>query len=101
MVQGEEDPGGKLTRKWKVTNIEFGLHDPIPFDHKWTDPHIIKATIGRTLIRRAYMDNGSVVNGMYEHCLKGPPQDIQRYFKPTTTTVVGFSGQSVWPRGKI
>lgn len=92
MVQGEEDLGDKLTRKWKITNIEYGLHDPIPFDHKGTEPLIIKAAIGRTLIKRVYVDNGSAINVMYGHCLKGLPLDIQRYLKSAMTALVGFAG---------
>nr|KAJ0212586.1 hypothetical protein LSAT_V11C400181580 [Lactuca sativa] len=99
--RSEEDPGDKLKREWKVTNIEFSLHDPIPFDRKGTESLITKAEIGRTLIRRVYVDNANTVNVMYEHCLKGIPPDIQRYLKPATTAMVGFVGQSVWPRGKI
>lgn len=52
MVQGEEDPCDKLTRKLNITSIEFRLHDPISFDHKEMKPSIIKAKIGRMVIRR-------------------------------------------------
>nr|KAJ0221494.1 hypothetical protein LSAT_V11C200077210 [Lactuca sativa] len=80
---GEEDLGDKLTWKRKVTSIKFGLHDPIPFDYKGTEPLIIKTTIGRTIIRRVYVDNGSVVSVVYEHCLKrttsGYPKIHQAY----------------------
>lgn len=95
MVQGEEDPGDKLTRKRKITSIEFSLHDPIPLDHKRMEPMIFELAIGKTLIRRVYVDNGNAANVMYEHCLKGLPPDIQRYLKSATVAVVGFTGQSV------
>lgn len=100
MIQGGK-ANNNLIKKHKALNIEFNIHDPIPIDHHGTEALVIMGAVGRTLIRRIYVDNGSSVNIIYEHCLKYLPSDAHNYVQPATSVVVGLAGQSIWPVGRV
>lgn len=101
MIQGGGGFDAKPIRKQKMMNINFNHDDLVPFDHQGTEPLMTIVVVGRTLTQRIYIDNGSFVNIIYEHFLKGLYTEIQKYSRPTTSTVVGFAGQSVYTMGKI
>lgn len=82
-------------------NLEYSHNYHFPPGHEGTEPLIIKELVGRTLTHRIYVDNGSLVNIMYEHCLERLLEEVNSYIQPTTLSVVGFTGQSVWPEGKL
>ena len=97
MIQASHLPAKKRRR----ANIEFSIDDPVPKDHVGTEHLIIKAVVGKSLVHRIYVDNGSSANIIYSHCLSKMPPEIQEFTRLPTSSVVGFAGQAVWPEGKI
>ncbi|KAL4580286.1 hypothetical protein LXL04_016473 [Taraxacum kok-saghyz] len=77
--------------------------DPVPNNYVGTEPFIISGAIGRTKVHRMYVDGGSFVNIIYEHCLAKLPTEVKGIVKPVSihTTVIGFAGHPVRPECKI
>ncbi|GKB52611.1 reverse transcriptase domain-containing protein [Tanacetum coccineum] len=48
-----------------------------------------------------YMDGGSFVEIMYEHCFNRFCPEVRSQMVPATTPLVGFSGEILWPLGQI
>ena len=93
--------GAMLIKKRRWMNLEYSHNYHFPPGHEGIEPLIIMALVGRTLIHRIYVDNGCLVNILYEHCLERLLEEVKIYIQPTTLSVVGFKGQSVWPEGKL
>ena len=53
------------------------------------------------MVYRVYVDTGSSANIMYEHCFEKLSKETQNFLRPAAAPVIGFSGEPVWPRGKI
>ena len=85
-------------RKWM--SLEFSHNIQFPVGHEGTGPLIIKESVGKTLIHRLYVDNGCSVNILYKHCLDELPPEVRAFVKLATLSVLGFTGQVVWPEGK-
>lgn len=66
MIQGGKS-SSKLTKKRKVVKIEFIHHNLVPFYHHDIKPLIIIGAVGRTLIRRIYVDNERSINIINEN----------------------------------
>jgi hypothetical protein len=60
-------------------------------------PMVISAQIAETMIRKIYINGGSASDIMYEHCFNGFPSYIKSQMKPTTTTLMGFTGDTLRP----
>ncbi|KAL4580201.1 hypothetical protein LXL04_016385 [Taraxacum kok-saghyz] len=99
MVHSNADTGPRRKRRWE--SLSFDMNDPIPHNHQGTEPLIIQGIVGRVMVHRIYVDNGSSANIIYAHCLSRLPEEVQKFVRPATSSVVGFAGQSVWPEGKI
>lgn len=65
------------------------------------EPLIIEGNIEGYLVRRIYVDEGSSVNVMYEHCFRNLSHSIRKKLEETSTSLVGFSGETNKPLGKI
>ena len=65
------------------------------------EPLIIEGDIEGYLVRRIYVDEGSSVDVMYEHCFNNLSADIRERLRDTSTSLVGFSGETNKPLGKI
>nr|GEV92323.1 reverse transcriptase domain-containing protein [Tanacetum cinerariifolium] len=52
-------------------------------------------------IHRMYIDGGSSMEILYEHCFNRLRSDIQRQMVPATTSLTGFSGETTWPLGQL
>ncbi|XP_071727589.1 uncharacterized protein [Rutidosis leptorrhynchoides] len=79
---------------------------PITFLAFWkicpTDlPLTITVTIGRCRVSRIYIDTGSAVDVIYEHCFLQLPQDVRDKVKPPLHPVAGFTGETTWPLGRV
>ncbi|XP_071687669.1 uncharacterized protein [Rutidosis leptorrhynchoides] len=88
----------KVLKEWECA--------PITFPAFWrvcpTDlPVTITATVGRYKVSRIYVDTGSVVDVLSEHCFLQLPQDVQDKLKPPLHPVVGFTGETTWPLGRV
>nr|GEY53519.1 reverse transcriptase domain-containing protein [Tanacetum cinerariifolium] len=61
----------------------------------------IEAEIGGHCIHRMYVDGGSASEIMYEHCFNRIRPEIKKQLVPATTSLIGFSGDIIWPIGQI
>nr|GEU68045.1 reverse transcriptase domain-containing protein [Tanacetum cinerariifolium] len=64
-------------------------------------PMIIEAEIGGHCIHRIYVDGGSASEILYEHCFNRLRQEIKNQLVPAISSLIGFSGEIIWPIGKI
>ncbi|GJU04335.1 reverse transcriptase domain-containing protein [Tanacetum coccineum] len=88
----------ETTESWMNTPISF---PPIMTDDASDEPLIIEAEIEGYLVRRVYVDEGSSVEVMFEHCFENLPKKVKAGLKETRTDLVGFAGEVAKPLGKI
>ncbi|GKG04463.1 hypothetical protein Tco_0314850, partial [Tanacetum coccineum] len=48
-----------------------------------------------------YVDGGASSEVLYEHCLVRLRPEIRSQMIPATTSLIGFSGETIWPLGQI
>nr|GEX47461.1 reverse transcriptase domain-containing protein [Tanacetum cinerariifolium] len=93
------------TVKQKITqSFEQGKEitfPPLANSHGTEGPLVIKAEVGGHTIHRMYIDGGSSMEILYEHCLNRLQPDIKRQMVPATTSLTGFSGETTWPLGQL
>ncbi|GJZ12117.1 reverse transcriptase domain-containing protein, partial [Tanacetum coccineum] len=53
------------------------------------------------LVRRVYVDEGSSVEVMFEHCFENLPAKVRVGLRETRTDLVGFACEVAKPLGKI
>ncbi|GJU23430.1 reverse transcriptase domain-containing protein [Tanacetum coccineum] len=61
------------------------------------EPLIVEAEVEGYLVRRVYVDEGSSMEVMFEHCF----ENLNPKIKATQTDLVGFAGEVSSPLGKI
>ncbi|GJU80157.1 hypothetical protein Tco_1282522 [Tanacetum coccineum] len=82
----------------QVNEITF----PLLFANKGTDsPLVIEAEIKGHAIHRMYVDKGSSMEVLYEHCFNWLLPKIKSQMVPATTSLTGFSGETIWPLGQL
>ncbi|GKC40747.1 reverse transcriptase domain-containing protein [Tanacetum coccineum] len=64
-------------------------------------PMIIEAEIGDHFIHRIYVDGGSALEILYEHCFNRLHPEVKNQMVPATAPLIGFSGEVIWPMGQI
>nr|GEU44686.1 reverse transcriptase domain-containing protein [Tanacetum cinerariifolium] len=64
-------------------------------------PLIIEAEMGRHMIHRMYINGGSSMEILYEHCFNRLRPEIKGQMDPATTSLTGFSGETIWPIGQL
>nr|GFB08883.1 reverse transcriptase domain-containing protein [Tanacetum cinerariifolium] len=64
-------------------------------------PLVIEAEIGGHTIHRMYIDGGSSMEILYEHCFNRLRPDIKKQMVPATASLTGFSGETTWPLGQL
>ncbi|GKD82578.1 reverse transcriptase domain-containing protein [Tanacetum coccineum] len=62
---------------------------------------VIEAKIGGHMIHRMYVDGGSSMKVLYQHCFNRLQPKIKNQMVPTTTSLTGFSGETIWPLGQL
>ncbi|GJT84332.1 reverse transcriptase domain-containing protein [Tanacetum coccineum] len=97
-------PWHRVTRQ-KVT-LSFAQVNEITFPplsaNKGTEgPLVIEAEIGGHAIHRMYVDGGSSMEVLYEHCFNRLRPEIKSQMVPATTSLSGFSGETIWPLGQL
>ncbi|GKC05800.1 reverse transcriptase domain-containing protein [Tanacetum coccineum] len=70
-------------------------------EDKTEGPMIIEAEIGGHFIHRIYVDGGASSEVLYEHCFVRLRLEIRSQMIPATTSLIGFSGETIWPIGQI
>nr|GFB70604.1 reverse transcriptase domain-containing protein [Tanacetum cinerariifolium] len=79
-----------MVRSWKRT-VNNGTEEPL----------VIEAEVGGHTIHRMYIDGGSSMEILYEHCFNRLWPDIRRQMVPATTSLTEFSGETTWPLGQL
>ncbi|GJQ94178.1 reverse transcriptase domain-containing protein [Tanacetum coccineum] len=64
-------------------------------------PLVIEAEIGGHMIHRMYVDGGSSTEVLYEHCFNRLRPEMKNQMVPATTSLTGFSGETIWPLGQL
>nr|GFC40788.1 reverse transcriptase domain-containing protein [Tanacetum cinerariifolium] len=64
-------------------------------------PLVIEAEVSGHTIHRMYIDGGSFMEILYEHCFNRLRPDIRRQMVPATTSLTGFSGETTWLLGQL
>nr|GFA52235.1 reverse transcriptase domain-containing protein [Tanacetum cinerariifolium] len=64
-------------------------------------PLVIEAEMGGHTIHRMYIDGGSSMEILYEHCFNRLRPEIKSQMVPATTSLTGFSGETTWPLGQL
>ncbi|GJR53347.1 reverse transcriptase domain-containing protein [Tanacetum coccineum] len=82
------------------------MNAPITFpgvisDDASDEPLIIEAEVEGYLVRRVYVDEGSSMEVMFEHCFENLPPKVRAGLRETRTDLVGFAGKVAKPLGKI
>ncbi|GJZ23928.1 reverse transcriptase domain-containing protein [Tanacetum coccineum] len=62
---------------------------------------IIKAEIGGHFVHRIYVDRGASSEVLYEHCFVRLRPEVRSQMVPATTSLIGFSRETIWPIGQI
>nr|GEV76629.1 reverse transcriptase domain-containing protein [Tanacetum cinerariifolium] len=62
---------------------------------------VIEAEMGGHMIHRMYVDGGSSMEILYEHCFNRLRPEIKNQMVPATTSLTGFSGETIWPLGQL
>ncbi|GJW01094.1 reverse transcriptase domain-containing protein [Tanacetum coccineum] len=88
----------EATESWMNTPISF---PSIMTDDASDEPLIIEAEVEGYLVRRVYVDEGSSVEVMFEHCFENLPEKVKAGLRETRTDLVGFAGEVSKPLGKI
>ncbi|GKC39972.1 reverse transcriptase domain-containing protein, partial [Tanacetum coccineum] len=60
-------------------------------------PLVIEAEIGGHMIHRMYIDGGFSMEVLYEHCFNQLRPEIKSQMVLATTSLTGFSGETIWP----
>nr|GEW45738.1 reverse transcriptase domain-containing protein [Tanacetum cinerariifolium] len=89
----------KVTQSFKqVKEIVF---PPLTPSNETEGPLVIKAEMGGHIIHRMYIDGGSSMEILYEHCFNRLRPEIKSQMVPTTTSLTGFSGETIWLLGQL
>ncbi|GKB59622.1 hypothetical protein Tco_0915808 [Tanacetum coccineum] len=72
---------------------------PSTQDDASDEPLIIEAEVEGYLVRRVYVDEGSSVEVMFEHCFENVPAKVRAGLRETRTDLVGFAGEVAKPLG--
>ncbi|GJY36208.1 reverse transcriptase domain-containing protein [Tanacetum coccineum] len=62
---------------------------------------IIEAEIGGHFVHQIYVDRGASSEILYEHCFIRLRPEVRSQMVPATTSLIGFSGETIWPIGQI
>nr|GEV36236.1 reverse transcriptase domain-containing protein [Tanacetum cinerariifolium] len=60
-----------------------------------------ESEIGGHMIHRIYVDDGSSMEILYEHCFNQLRLEIKSQMVSATTSLTGFSSETIWPLGQL
>nr|GEZ33279.1 reverse transcriptase domain-containing protein [Tanacetum cinerariifolium] len=70
---------------------------PLAASNGTEGPLVIEAEMGKHTIHRMYIDGGSSMEILFEHCFNRLRPEIKSQMVPATTSLTGFSGETIWP----
>nr|GEU64335.1 reverse transcriptase domain-containing protein [Tanacetum cinerariifolium] len=89
----------KVTQSFeRVKEITF---PPLAASSGTERPLVIETEMGGHMIHRMYVDGGSSMEILYEHCFNRLRPEIKSQMVPATTSLTGFSGETIWPLGQL
>nr|GEZ21183.1 reverse transcriptase domain-containing protein [Tanacetum cinerariifolium] len=95
----------KKTTRQKVTQsferVKEIMFPPLATSSETEGPLVIEAEMGGYIIHRMYMDDGFSMEILYEHCFNRLRPEIKIQMVPATTSLTGFSGETIWPLGQL
>ncbi|GKD32524.1 reverse transcriptase domain-containing protein [Tanacetum coccineum] len=97
-------PSHRMTRQKVTQSFErvYKITFPSLTTNSGTEgPLVIEAEIGGHTIHRMYVDGGSSTEVLYEHCFNQLRPEIKNQMVPATTSLTGFSGETIWPLGQL
>ncbi|GJX28809.1 reverse transcriptase domain-containing protein [Tanacetum coccineum] len=77
------------------------MFPPLSANKGTEGPLVIEAKIRGHAIHRMYVDGGSSMEVLYEHCFNRLRPEIKSQMVPATTSLTGFSGETIWPLGQL
>nr|GEV05671.1 hypothetical protein [Tanacetum cinerariifolium] len=97
-VKDKKQKGKEMTESWMNIPISFPL---ISSKDVSEERLIVEAEVEGYLVRRVYVDEGSSVEVMFEHCFENLDPRIKARLRETQMDLVGFVEQISKPLGKI
>nr|GFA29893.1 reverse transcriptase domain-containing protein [Tanacetum cinerariifolium] len=100
--QWDEETLEDFIERFKVeTGRKEITFPPLTSSNGTEGPLVIEAEIGGHAIHRMYVDGGSSMEILYEHCFNRLRPEIKSQMVPATTSMTGFSGETTWPLGQL
>nr|GEV54232.1 reverse transcriptase domain-containing protein [Tanacetum cinerariifolium] len=85
----------KVTQSFeRVKEIAF---PPLAASNETEGPLVVEAEMGGQMIHRMYIDGSSSMEILYEHCFNRLRPETKSQMVPMTTSLTGFSGETIWP----
>nr|GEW78639.1 reverse transcriptase domain-containing protein [Tanacetum cinerariifolium] len=95
MIQSWQRTRQKATQSFnQVREITF---PPLTTSTVAEGPLVIESEMGGHMIHRMYVDGGSSMEILYEHCFNRLRPEVKNQMVPATTSLTGFSGETIWP----
>ncbi|GJS77894.1 reverse transcriptase domain-containing protein [Tanacetum coccineum] len=74
---------------------------PLGEEDRTKGPMIIEVEMGGHFVYRMYVDGGSSLKILYEHCFNRFSLEVRSQMVPASTPLIGFSGEILWPLEQI
>nr|GFB17991.1 reverse transcriptase domain-containing protein [Tanacetum cinerariifolium] len=97
-VQDKKRKDRETTEAWMNIPVTF---PSISLEDVFDEPLIIEAEVEGYLVRRVYVNEGSLVEVMFKHCFDSLNPGIKDRLKETHIDLVGFAGEILKPLDKI
>ncbi|GKC84376.1 reverse transcriptase domain-containing protein [Tanacetum coccineum] len=97
-------PWQRMTRQKLTQSFARGneiTFPPLANSDGTEGPLVIEAEIGGHMIHRMYIDGGSSTEILYEHYFNQLRPKIKNQMVSATTSLTGFSGETIWPLGQL
>nr|GEX68304.1 reverse transcriptase domain-containing protein [Tanacetum cinerariifolium] len=95
----------KRTTRQKVTQsferVKEITFPPLAASSRTEGPLVIEAEMGGHMIHRMYVDDSSSMEILYERCFNRLRPEIKSQMVPATTSLIGFTGETIWPLGQL
>nr|GEV43024.1 reverse transcriptase domain-containing protein [Tanacetum cinerariifolium] len=88
-------------KSWQPKQVKEIAFPPLEVNNGTEGPLIIEAEMGGHMIHRMYIDDGSSMEILYEHCFNRLQPEIKSQMVPATTSLTGFSGETIWLLGQL
>nr|GFA34221.1 reverse transcriptase domain-containing protein [Tanacetum cinerariifolium] len=93
-----QGPELNYTLMKKLVEITF---PPLTTSSGAEGPLVIEEEIGGHMIHRMYVDGGSSMEILNEHCFNRLRPEVRNQMVPATTSLTGFSRETIWPLGQL